>query len=385
VLRSRIIVDLPSVEVLRSKTLGEAFRSLFGAQIDLRTGHEEVTVTGLALVQSLVQGFQRAGITNAIALVVDNRVVYKDPIDQGNDLPLIMAACMQTRLMQRKFGEMHLVVSHAENGMFLIADVRIQREVMMGQAEMVVDVSGRVDDLRVHKGESAYAYAERVRAFARAPQAAEAWRRAFHVIVQRIAGCLGAELPGARIAVEPVRLQLIRPGVKQVGRFRHLQFGANVQRATYRPAPARQRLGAYADPFYYYYYDPYYDFMTFILLDTMARDGRGWDGGMCVVDDAGADLTLGGRRPAHLLLGDLFPRGAIHFTDHGYMEVAQDVPQVEALDVDDLASASDADAWGVDASADDGGGDGGGDGGDGGGDGGSSCGSSCGGCGGGGY
>jgi hypothetical protein len=385
VLRSRILIGLPSIEVLRHKTLGEAFRSLFGAEIDLRTGHEEVTVTSLALIQSLVDGFGRAGVTNAIAFIVDQKVVYKDPVDQGNDLPLIIAACQQTRLMQRKFSEMHLVLSHAENGMFLIIDVRMQREVMIGQAEIIVDLSARIDDLRIHKGESAVAYAERVRAFARAPQAAEAWRRAFAAIVQRIAGTLGSVLTGARVGVDPARLQVIRPGPRQVGRFRHLQFGANVQRPTYRPAPARARLGAYADPFYYYYYDPYYDFMTYVLLDTMARDGRGWNGSLIVVDDSGADLTLGGKRPAHFLLPDVFPRAVVDFSDHGYLTIANDIPDAAELAVDDLASASDADSWGADASDSDGGGDGGGDGGDGGGDGGSSCGSSCGGCGGGGY
>lgn len=387
-LRARILIDLPSAEVYRQKTLGEAFRSLFGAEIDLRTGLEETTLTSMALVEALVAGFGRAGVTNAIAFIVDKKVVYKDTVDQGNDLPLILAACQQTRLMQRKFGEMHLVLSLAENGMFAIADVRIQRQVLHGQAEVSVDLSGRIDELRIQRGESAAGYAERVRAFARTPGVAEAWRRAFEASVQRVAGALGGTLPGARVGVEPARIQLIRPGTKQVARFRYLGFGNDVQRPTYRPAPARERHGAYADPFYFYYFDPYYDFMTFILLDDMASQGYAWnDTRLSIVDDAGRDLTAGGTRQPRQLMGESFANRPVGFTDAGWLWISDDIADVDALSLDDLATADDAGAWGMDASADDGGSDGGssaGDSaGDGGSDGGSSCGSSCGGCGGG--
>jgi len=390
-LRTRIVVDLPSVEVLRQKTFGEAFRSLFGAQLDLRTGTEEITVTGLALIQALVSGFQLAGVTNAVALIVDQKVVYKDPADQGNDLPLIMAACQQSRLLTRKFGEMHLVLSHAENGMLVIADVHLRRETLKGQAEMVVDLSGRIDELRIARGETAAAYAARVRAFARTPQVAEAWERAFESFARRLAAALGTSLPGSRIAAEPVRIQLIRPSAKQVGRFRHLQFGAGVQRPTYRPVPARERLGAYADPFYYYYFDPYYDFMTWVILDDMARHNYVWTTArLAIVDEHGLDVTEGGAKPPKQVLREALDEDAVGFSDTGFLLISDDIGDSGELSLDDLASGNDSDAWGADADASDGGGDGDGasDGGsDGGGssDGGSSCGSSCGGGCGGGY
>ncbi|MBI3206696.1 MAG: hypothetical protein HYZ29_34495 [Myxococcales bacterium] len=390
-LRTRIVVDLPSVEVLRQKTLGEAFRSLFGAKVDLHTGTEEITVTGLALIGALVNAFQLAGMTNAIAFIVDQKVVYKDPADQGNDLPLIMAACQETRLLTRKFGEMHLVVSHAENGMLAIADVHVRRETLQGQAEMVVDLSGRIDELRIARGETAAAYAARVRAFSRTPQVAEAWERAFESLARRLAAALGTSLPGSRIAVEPVRIQLIRPSPKQVGRFRHLKFGAAVERPTYRPVPARERLGAYADPFYFYYFDPYYDFMTWVILDDMARHNYVWSTArLAIVDDAGVDVTEGGAKPPKQVLREVLDEDAVDFSSAGFLLISDDIDDSGGLSLDDLASASDADAWGADADASDGGGDGGSDGGsdgasDGGSDGGSSCGSSCGGGCGGGY
>lgn len=388
-LRTRIVVDLPSVEVLRQKTLGESFRSLFGAEIDLHTGTEEITVTGLALIQALLTAFQLAGITNAVAFIVDQKVVYKDPVDQGNDLPLIMAACQQTRLLTRKFGEMHLVTSHAENGMLAIADVHVRRETLKGQAEMVVDLSGRIDELRIARGETAADYAARVRAFARTPQVAEAWERAFESFARRLAAALGTSLPGSRIAAEPVRIQLIRPSPKQVGRFRHLQFGEGVQRPTYRPVPARERLGAYADPFYFYYFDPYYDFMTWVILDDMARHNYVWSTArLAIVDEHGLDVTEGGAKPPKQVLREVLDDDAVDFSAAGFLLISDDIDDSGALSLDDLASASDSDAWGADADASDGGSDGASasDGAsDGGSDGGSSCGSSCGGGCGGGY
>lgn len=386
-LRARILIDLPSTEVFRQKTLGESFRSLFGAEIDLRTGLEETTLTSMALVQALVSGFGHAGVTNAIAFIVDEKVVYKDTVDQGNDLELILAACQQTRLMQRKFGEMHLVLSLAENGMFAIADVHIQRQVVLGQAEVSVDLSGRIDELRIQRGESALGYAERVRAFARTPGVAEAWRRAFETVVRRVATAVGSSLPGAQVSVEAARIQLIRPGEKQIARFRYLGFGKDVQRPTYRPAPARERVGAYADPFYFYYFDPYYDFMTFTLLDDMATRGYAWsDTRLTIVDEAGRDVTAGGTKPPRQLMSESFAKKPVGFSDDGWLWISGDILDIDALSLDDLATADAAEAWGMDATADDGGSDGGGDAAsDGGSDGGSSCGSSCGGGCGGGY
>ena len=62
-------------------------------------------------------------------------------------------------------------------------------------------------------------------------------------------------------------MQLLRPSAQQIGRFRRLQFGDGVRAPMYRAVPTTQRSGAYHDPFYYYYYDPYYDFANYMMVD----------------------------------------------------------------------------------------------------------------------
>jgi hypothetical protein len=94
------------------------------------------------------------------------------------------------------------------------------------------------------------------------------------------------------VRTEPASVQIIRPDARQISRFRELGFGDSVSEPAYRPVPTRQRYGAYADPFYYYYYDPYYDFMSWVLVDSMIHSA--WHPGYVhVVDPGGAFLYSG--------------------------------------------------------------------------------------------
>ena len=51
--------------------------------------------------------------------------------------------------------------------------------------------------------------------------------------------------------------------------MRGLEFGDQVEDPRYRPVPALDRRGAYAEPFVHYYYDPYYDYMNWVMLSAM--------------------------------------------------------------------------------------------------------------------
>src|SRR5204863_4977352 len=106
-------------------------------------------------------------------------------------------------------------------------------------------------------------------------------------LTNRLADKLGLTLVGARAKVRPATVQIIRPGPQQLGRFRKLPFGSDVARPHYRPVPTYQRSGAYADPFFYYYYDPYYDYMSWIMLDTMLHQHYWHSPAIQVVDTSG--------------------------------------------------------------------------------------------------
>ena len=134
-------------------------------------------------------------------------------------------------------------------------------------------------------------------------------------------------------------MQLVRPSGAQVGKFRRLQFGSNVVAPSYRAVPARRRTNRNDDdPFYYYYDDPYYDFATYVVLDSMLHDHTWHSPDVHVCDYSGAELCRGDSMPAeaeavsHGWLG----ADAVCYGDDGELAVSDDWP-----DSNDSADASD--------------------------------------------
>jgi uncharacterized membrane protein YgcG len=292
-LKSTITIDLPSAVADRSKTAVEWVRSLFGAKLDLRSDQEELTISAVSLVAGMVEGFSAAGLTDVISFVVDKKVVYLDTREVADDLSLILQAAEQKGILEKRFNEMHLVLSHKQAGLHVLVDVRIRNRVLLGQEEMHLDLSARVDELQIQAGESADTYRKRIEAFMANPARTDGYRLALDGLTRRIADQLGLTLVGARASAQPAVVQIIRPGASQLGRFRKLAFGGGVERPHYRPVPTYQRSGAYADPFFYYYYDPYYDFMSWVMLDAMLHHHYWASPAIQVVDTSGTFVGTG--------------------------------------------------------------------------------------------
>jgi len=324
-LKSSITVDLPSAVADRSKTAVEWVRSLFGARLDLRSNQEELTMSAMSLVVGLVEGFSAAGFTDVISFVVDKKVVYLDSREVPDDLTLILQAAEQKGILERRFKEMHLVLSHKESGLHVLVDVRIRNRVMLSEEEMNIDLSGRIEELQIQTGESADAYRARIEAFMAAHGRTDGYRTTLDGITARVADKLRLTLVGARTRVHPATVQIIRPGAQQLGRFRKLPFGRDVSRPHYRPVPTYQRSGAYADPFFYYYYDPYYDFMSWVMLDAMLHQHYWHSPAVHVVDTSGAVIGSGAEIEA--ATGD-WAGGAVT-VDSGGVSVDSSVPDLD--------------------------------------------------------
>ena len=298
-LKSTVRVDLPSVETNRRPGPIEWVRSLFGAQLDLRSGKEELTVGAFSLIEGVVAGFDRAGIHDVISLLVDKKVVYLDTNEVPDDLPLLVRAAEAAGVLDQRFREMHLVLAHRDEVLHTIIDCKVTSQVMLGESELSIQLSSRLTELQIRQGETAEHYAERIKSFAMVDSSFEPARRRLEQLTQRIAAALGSALVGARVACEDAVVQLIRPDRGQIGRFGQLPFGDEVQSPEYRPVPTLQRAGAYADPFYYYYYDPYYDYMNYVLVDAMVRDSMWQSQYVHVVDPAGTMLFSGDQAAVH--------------------------------------------------------------------------------------
>lgn len=373
-LRTRIEIDLPGVDVLRGMGPVEWVRSLFGEPIDLRTGQQRTTVSAFSLLEGLYRGFRRAGITDAVSFLVDRRAIYVDTQEVTHDLDLVWKAAQERGVLERPFEEMHLVLTRHQAGLHLLFDLRLTAKVMSGEPHLTIDVSGRPEELRIRRGESAQEYHLRIQEITRNEGGPEAYLAAMDAIATDLADALQRDVPGARTEVVGARVQIVKPGARELGRFRQLRFGEEVTTPTYRPVPSRTHRGAYADPFVHYWYDPYWDLTHWMLLSSMMH--HHWHTpDVVVVDSSGATL-FDGAHPDPALLG-----GVVDPVEIGAdgVHVDASVPEASTWGGDDLASS---DSWGASDTSDASGtsdswGDGGGS--DAGDAGGSSCGSSCGG------
>jgi hypothetical protein len=326
-------VDLPSAETERRKGPIEWVRALFGAQIDLRSGREELTVGALWLVEGLVEAFAAMGVDDVISFIVDEEVVYLDAEDVPGDLPMILRAAERSGVLDRKFHEMHLVLAHRSEALHTIIDCQVKNGVLLGEAEMTIALSGRIRELQIRRGETARRYAERVQAFAAGGETFEPTRRELDALTERIANELTSVLRGAKVTREAAAVQLVRPDARQVGRFGRLGFGGEVRTPTYRAIPTARRDGAYDDPFYYYHHDPYYDFTSYLLVDSMIHHGAWRSPHVRVVDPAGAALFAGDDPPR----GEDGWRGygAVSFGEGGELEVSSGVmAEAEAAELE---------------------------------------------------
>jgi len=175
---SRITVDLPSAETERRPNPLEWLRSLFGAQLDLRSGREELTVGTLWLVEGLVEAFASAGVRDVISFTVDKQVIYLDREDDSDDLPRVAEAAETSGVLDRKFREMQLVLAHRGDALHTTIDCRVHNGVLLGEAEMTIALTSRPRE--------------------RPPQGAEA-RRELDALTRRIADELTGVLTGARV------------------------------------------------------------------------------------------------------------------------------------------------------------------------------------------
>ncbi len=326
--QSKIRIDLPSRETIREKSVGEWFTSLFGARPDLRTGREVMTISAYAVLEGIVTAFASAGMTNVISLMVDNRTVFLDTQDVPDDLAAMHHVAKKSGALNRRFREMHLAFTHREQGMHVIIDIALKPQVMLGDEELVITLSGRLEELRHQDDEPANRYRSRIREFVSDTDNFDRPREILDDITERLVMALRSTLPGARnISASPSEIQLTRPDAKQMGRMRNLRFDGG-EHSRYRPTPARYREGVSYDPFYHYYYDPFYDFALFVMVGAAVEFA--WDMSyLSFVDPYGGMLGYASDIAFDTWTSDWDAYDTMHFADDGSLFLDDSIPAFE--------------------------------------------------------
>ncbi len=184
---------------------------------------------GLDLLTRIARAYAASGIDNAIALEIDQSAVYLDTEEREHDLDEMMRAAQRSDLLQKPFGNMHILLSHEEEGVRVLFDIRADQDALAGEAPIQTEVSARLLQLQIQKGEDARHYSERLREFTADPARLDWSRKALESITQRVAAHLRDALPSAEIHHEPVTVRLQKLTPQQVGNFRNLRFGNQTQ------------------------------------------------------------------------------------------------------------------------------------------------------------
>ncbi len=386
-LYATITIDLPSEELLRRKTAREWLAGLIGREPELGTGEGLSTVTGLIAFERIVAALREVEIRDVLSATVDGKVAYVDTDQNSGDLETAVAELDARGVLELPFEAMQLVLSERAEGLHTLVEVRLRRRVPTTVAELVLAFAGRVEAMQIQRGESPEEFAARLRALAESGEAVARARERFAAKLDAASRALARSLGELALEtkVSPVALRLIRPGPRALDHLRRLPWGAAVRMPSYRPVPVRQRSGAYDEPFYHHYFDPYFDFVAWVTLTELVA-GRGWPGLDYEVVDADGEraFTAADAHGQAATAGEFGPGVTPVRIARGQLIVDPAVPVVAGPDPGEITDPRMRPGFGGDGRVDEGavGADWGEvEGGVEGGDLGGSCGASCGGCG----
>ncbi|MEM9455465.1 MAG: hypothetical protein AAGF11_14885 [Myxococcota bacterium] len=310
-LHTSITIDLPSEPYPTSGRIASLMRwVLLGP--DPHAGRKRLTVSGLTVLDKLLTGLAASGFDDVISVLVDRRPVYIDTQQRLDDIQLALDRTLASGALRQGLRDVHMVLSRAHDGVHSLADVTLDDEVLVSEHPVALRWSTRIASLRVRPDEGPLEYRERVRdtlsTSGLRPQIA-----ATTAASSQLADNLRAHLQPATVSRHSVVGRVVVPGPTQVGRFRHLGFRQRLRARVYRAEPKDKRIGAYDDPHVYYYYDPYHDLLSWLLVHE-ALAGR-WDAeGVEFVHPDGRLLFVGGQAPREPL--DV-PSDAVEFHAQG--------------------------------------------------------------------
>src|SRR5688500_5716917 len=99
-----IAIHVSGSLIQRQPTLWEKLKQGLGGAIDLTTDQVRVELEATAVVDQVRKGLARLGVTNALALVIDDTVIFQDSDGKTDDLPdLVIALSEHASVFGRGF------------------------------------------------------------------------------------------------------------------------------------------------------------------------------------------------------------------------------------------------------------------------------------------
>jgi hypothetical protein len=198
--------------IQRQPSLWEKLKQGLGGQIDLNTDQVRVELEATAIVDQVRKALARLGVHNALALVIDDTVIFQDSDGKTDDLPdLVIALSEHASVFGRGFKELRFAAEHEETGLHFVIETRARTQHKATEPAAIVSVGGRVKALEPRPGEDADSYKRRVEPLTKDPTAFEAARLQFESFVNRLEDALRASMPEARVEQVRAEARLVKP------------------------------------------------------------------------------------------------------------------------------------------------------------------------------
>lgn len=236
--------------ILRTPNLWDKLRQALGSEPDLRTDKIRASLEATAIVETIREALRSLGATNAVSLVIDDQVLFRDREGRADDFgDLFLAFHENSAVFGGSFRLLRLAAEHQEAGLHLVMETIARSEHPADEPAARVVVSGRVRDFEPRPGEEAESYRQRIEPLARDGGRLEAHRRQFDSFLARLGQALRAAMPEAQVEVRDARALVEKPS-----------------RQPARPAPPTSRN---YDPYPQYYSSPLDSVMSVVLWSSL--------------------------------------------------------------------------------------------------------------------
>lgn len=211
-LQAAIDVFLPSEVVLRSPTLWDRAVRAFGGTVDLGTDRARAAIAATDVVDQVRGAIGRLGVTNAISLVIDDQVIFRDEAGRPDDLgDLVIAMSEHAPVFGAGFRSLRMAAEHEEGGLHAVVEAVAQTEHGKDEPAVAVRVGARVRALEARPGEDAEQYRARIEPLLRDPALLESHRRQFGAWTARLGDALRATFPEGRVEERAPEATVVKP------------------------------------------------------------------------------------------------------------------------------------------------------------------------------
>jgi len=201
-LYSTIRVDMTEQDVLERPGLFARLRRVLGGNPDLSTGTVRAALEAATLVDAHRRALAEVGATDAVALVVDDLVLFQDRDRRPDDLgDMFLTFHEYAPAIDAEFRTLRLTVEHREAGLHYVIELQARPEYPKGEAPVRVIVSGRIELFEPRLGETAESYRARVAPHLEDPVLPRVAQAAFDNLVTRVRDAIARWIPDAHATV----------------------------------------------------------------------------------------------------------------------------------------------------------------------------------------